>query len=245
MRGFRIGYIVTLSFLILFTGASLTLAFFKAPEGPQMPKYPEYPGSPALPYSAAEPAQGILPRIQQAMPGQPMQDIYYDDSTGSAMMPIATPTPYDYYQDPAQQEYQQKMDQYNKDVEKYQNDQKNFMKDKIVPYVKHVLVLWIVMLVAFELIGLGLVKIGSTLTGSAFAFTGVWAIIFGPIGMSVFLMNSLVSSYASRSEQPVSVEGIFQTTGFVGLAGVIILTVAGVLFEGVLKRRSHVAAPQA
>jgi hypothetical protein len=57
-------------------------------------------------------------------------------------------------------------------------------------------------------------------------------------------MNSLVSSYAVRSEQPVSVESIFQTTGFVGLAGVIILTVAGILFEGVLKRRSHSAMPQ-
>ena len=137
------------------------------------------------------------------------------------------------------------MEQYNKDLKSYQEDQKNFMSEKIVPYVKHLLVLWVILLVLFELIGLGLVKIGSTLTGSAFAFTGVWAIIFGPIGMSIFLMNSLVSSYASRSEQPVSVEGIFQTTGFVGLAGVIILTIAGVLFEGVIKRRARVAAPQA
>lgn len=244
MRGFRIGYIVTLSFLILFTGASLTLAFFRAPEGPKRPEYPDYPSNSTYPYSAGESAQGILPRIQQAMPGQPMQDLYYDDSTGSAMMPIATPTPYDMYQDPAQIEYQQKMDQYNKDVKKYQEDQKNFMSEKIVPYVKNVLILWIVMLVLFELIGLGLVKLGSTLTGSAFAFTGVWAIIFGPIGMSIFLMNSLVSSYASRSEQPVSVESIFQTTGFVGLAGVVILTVAGVFFEGVIKRRSRIVTTQ-
>lgn len=247
MRGFRIGYIVTLSFLILFTGASLTLAFYKAPQGPKMPTYPEYPSSPVVPLSnMSAPSQGMMSQIQQVMPGKANQNMYYDSSS-SAMMPapVVSPTPYDpYYQDPAQIEYQKKMEQYNKDYKQYQEDQKNFMKDKIVPYVKNVLVLWIVMLVGFELIGLGLAKLGSTLTGSAFAFTGVWAIIFGPIGMSIFLMNSLVSSYAVRSEQPVSVESIFQTTGFVGLAGVIILTVAGILFEGVLKRRSHSAMPQ-
>jgi hypothetical protein len=43
MRAYRVGFILTVSFLVLLSVICLTLGYMPAPTGPKAPEYPTYP----------------------------------------------------------------------------------------------------------------------------------------------------------------------------------------------------------
>jgi hypothetical protein len=181
MRAFRIGYILTVSFLIVLTVVTLTFGFYSAPTGPKAPAFPS------------------------------------STSLGS---------------DFSSEAYQTQYEQYQKDRDRYEAEQKNFLKDKIVPYARNVFVIWIFILLTFQVAGMVLSKYFSGMIGAAFSFSGVWAVIFGPLGGLLWFVSSLVSSFGARAEEEFTVVPIFQAVGISGLVGVLVLTLAGIILYG-------------
>jgi len=125
--------------------------------------------------------------------------------------------------------YAKQYDSYQKDQDRYEAEQKNFLNDKIVPYARNVFVIWIVLLLGFQVAGMVLSKYLSGLVGAAFSFSGVWAVVFGPLGGLLWFVNSLVSSFAGRAEEEFTVIPIFQAVGTASLIGVVVLTILGLV----------------
>ena len=136
-----------------------------------------------------------------------------------------------------QSTYQYPDSGYQSELERYQEDQKTFIKDEIIPYARTVLVGWVSMIVVFEIVGVLLVKIGQSLVGGAYAFTGVWAIIFGPIGSLFWFVSSLVSSFAGRANQDYSFDPIMKTLALTFIFGSVLLTLLGLVILGNLRFR--------
>lgn len=184
MRAFRIGFVFTLSFLLILTILMMTLGFYPAPVGPKAPEYPT--------------------------------------STTTSVYPSTTTASPD--------DYTKKYAEYDQAKKQYDQDQKTFLQDKIVPYARNVVVFWVLMLVLFEIAGVILVKRFSEVVGAGFAFSGVWAVIFGPFGGILWFVNSVVSSFGSRANQTFSADIIFQSVGIMALLGVIAMTATGFYF---------------
>lgn len=183
MRAFRIGYVVTLSFLLLLMVITLTLGYFPPPQGPKAPEYPS-----------------------------------------SSRYPSSSGTSYD------STDYSNQQRTYNERKKQYDEDQKRFLQDKIVPYTRNIFVSWIFMLVLFEVIGIVLVRSISEVVGAAYAFSGVWAVVFGPFGGLLWFINSIVSNFGTRAEQKISTETITTSIGMSALLGVIVLTTLGIFY---------------
>src|SRR4030067_1787529 len=162
MRAFRIGYIITLSFLLVLMIITLTFGFFPAPKGPEAPKYPSY------------------------------SDYSYTTSYTSTKK-------YD------TSKYESEQKKYREDQAKYQTEQKNFVQDKVVPYTRNVFVAWVVLVLLFQIIGLFLAKFGSDFVGAAYSFSGLWAVIFGPLSGIIWAAASLVSSFSRGAEAEVTI----------------------------------------
>lgn len=177
MRAFRIGYILTFSFLLVLMVVSMTFGFFPAPTGPKSPTYP----------------------------------------TSSS------------YSDPS---YSQNLTQYDKQQKQYQESQKTFLQEKIVPYARNVFVSWIILLITFQIVGMVAGYWGSGLVGAGFSFSGVWAVIFGPLGGLLWFANSLVASLGRTADNQFSLEPIYQAIGLTSLVGVIVMSVLGVFLYG-------------
>ncbi|HEY4694636.1 MAG TPA: hypothetical protein VIH52_01580 [Candidatus Nanoarchaeia archaeon] len=192
MRAFRIGYILSLSFLLILTVVTLTFGFYQPPSGP---KAPEYPDSSSSLYDSS---------------GDLSDDVYQRRLD----------------------ERDKQLDEYDAKQKIYEEQQKTFVKDKVVPYARNVFAFWVVMAVGFQVIGLLLSKFRSPLVGAAFSFSGVWAVILGPLGGLLWFVNSLVSSFATQAEQEFTTESIFQTIGLISLLGVALLTTLGLFFYG-------------
>ncbi len=187
MRAFRIGYVFTLSFLLILSVLMLTLGYYRAPVGPKAPEYPTSTTTPAMPST----------------------------TTSDTITSMDYTSPYT---------------EYEKAKKQYDQDQKTFLQDKIVPYARNVVVFWVLMLVLFEVAGVILVKQFSEVVGAGFAFSGVWAVIFGPFGGILWFVNSMVSSFGNRANQTVSADIIFQSVGIMALLGVIAMTATGFYF---------------
>lgn len=191
MKLFRIGFVLTLSLLLILMVGSITFGFFSAPEGPKRPKYPSYSSS---------------------------------SSFGSSSL-----------SNPRNSAYSTNLKKYEEESKKYEEEQKDFVKDKVVPYTRNVVVAWLILLIAFEAIGVVLTKFGSPLVGAGYAFSGVWAIFFGPIGGLIWFANSLVSSFSRQAEATFSIDPILQAVGIVSLIGVVALTALGIIFYGKIR----------
>ena len=136
-------------------------------------------------------------------------------------------------------EYEKQYEQYQQQMEKYNKEQKTFMQDEVVPYVRTVFVIWVVMFLLFQVIGVLLAKFGSAMVGAAYSFSGLWAILFGPLSGIIWLVGSvaigMVSSFGGEAEAEFTVRPIFQAVGLTSLIGVIVLTALGVLLFGRIK----------
>ncbi len=192
MKLFRIGFVLTLSLLLILMVGSITFGFFSAPEGPKRPSYPSYSNSSSFGSSSL------------------------NNSNSAANL----------------KKYEEESKKYQEESKVYQEEQKNFVKDKVVPYTRNVVVAWLILLVAFEAIGITLTKFGSPLVGAGYAFSGIWAIFFGPIGGLMWFASSLVSQFSTQAEASYSVDPILQAVGVVSFIGVISLTALGILFYG-------------
>lgn len=181
MRAFRIGYILTFSFLLVLMVVSMTFGFFPAPTGPKAPTYP----------------------------------------TSSS------------YSDPS---YSQNLAQYDKQQKQYQDSQKSFLQEKIVPYARNIFVSWIILLIMFQIFGMLIGYWGSGLVGAGFSFSGVWAVIFGPLGGLLWFANSLVASLGRSAESQFNADPIYQAIGLTCLVGVIVLMVLGIFLYGRVKQ---------
>lgn len=126
---------------------------------------------------------------------------------------------------------------YQTKLDRYKEDQKTFIKGEILPYTKNVLVGWVLTIVAFEIIGMLLVKMGQFLVGGAYAFTGVWAIIFGPIGSLFWFASSLIASFAGRANQDYSFDPIMKALALSLIFGSVFLTLLGLVILGNLRLR--------
>ncbi|HVZ11578.1 MAG TPA: hypothetical protein VG965_00980 [Patescibacteria group bacterium] len=199
-KSFRIGFIVTLSFMLILMVVATTIGFFPPPTGPKAPIYPTYPTGSTLTYGTT-------------------------------------------LNSPEETKYQNDMKKYQDDQKSYQDEQKNFVKDKIVPYAKGVLSSWVLAIIIFEVVGILLVKFGSPLVGSSFAFVGFWAVLFGPLGSFFWLVGSLVSSFAGRANQDYSLDPIFKMLAIVLLLGCVVLTLLGIFMIDNLNLKKR-AAPR-
>lgn len=188
MKAFRVGFIVTLSFLLLLSVVAGTLSFFPPPKGPQTPKMPDYPSSSSY---------GSNPALYQKQ----------------------------------QDDYNAQYKTYQEDTKTYQEKQKTFTQDKIVPYVRNIFVAWIGIVVVFEIIGLLFIQMNSSLVGGGFAFSGFWAVVFGPIGGMMWYASAIVSSFARTSENQFSSDPVLQAVCFASIIGVIVLSFVGFLLE--------------
>jgi hypothetical protein len=191
MRAFKIGYVLTLSFLLVLMVVTLTFGFFPAPSGPKAPTYPSSSSS---------------------------SDSLYGSSSSSSRSSSSS--------------YYKELQQYETDKAKYDKEQKNFVKDKVVPYTQGVFISWIVILLIFQIAGLLIAKFWASFIGAAYSFSGVWAVIFGPLGGLIWFASSLVSSFSGRAEETFSVDPILQGVGLTCLFGVALMTAAGIFFYG-------------
>lgn len=194
LSAYRVGYVITLSFMLIASMFTFTLGYYPPPEGPKRPEYPTY-------------SPGPIPLMQS------LQQI-----------------PYQY---PQQGDY----DKYQRELKQYEADQKNFIKDKIIPYTKRVLVGWILVIVLLEVIGLILTNAGQSFVGGAYAFSGVWAVIFGPIGSLVWFLSAIVSSFAGRANQDYSADPVLKAVSVALIFGSVVLTVFGLILIGNLRLR--------
>ncbi len=197
MKAYRVGYILTLSFLLVLFVVSATLGFYPAPKGPKAPEYPKYDS--------------------------------YGSSSGSYNDYYNSNSNYDSYND--------KLKQYDEDMKDYEAEQKSFMRKKVIPYVRNVFVFWIILLAAFQVVGLFLAKMGADLVGGAFAFSGVLAVVFGPFTGLIWFANSAVSSFSGRSQETFSLDPLWQALTLTSFLGILGLTVLGLLLFGPLHRR--------
>lgn len=162
---------------------------------------------------------------------------FYPAPKGQKMpeYPVSTNTTYD-YNDPVQvqrqqAEYKAQQDKYQSDLKSYQEQQKTFIQDKVVPYARNVFVVWITAVVVFEIIGLLFIKMGASLVGAGFAFTGFFAVIFGPLGGLMWYVSYLVSSFARGADQQFSSDPLFQAIAVTSIIGAIALAVVGYILE--------------
>lgn len=121
---------------------------------------------------------------------------------------------------------------YDKERARYGEEQQDFVGDKIVPYVRNVITAWIVTFVVFIIAGMFFARTYSEIVGAGFAFSGVFAVVFGPIGSLVWLTSSLVSAYSGRAAQEYNTDSIAQAAGITTLLGVITLTLLGIMWYG-------------
>lgn len=201
MKAFRIGYIVTFSFLLILMMVSMTVGFFPAPTGPKRPEYPKYDSSAS--------------RLQ-------LQQNSFDNGSLNTN----------------QDSYSAQMDEYENQLKIYEEEQKTFMQAKVIPYARNVFVVWLVLIIIFEAVGLLLSQAGDDLVGGGFALSGVWAVVFGPIGCLLWFVNSLVASMGTRVEQEYTLEPIWQALGITSLLGVVALLLLGLILSGAFRRNS-------
>lgn len=187
MKAFRVGFIVSLSFLLLLSVITGTLGFFPPPKGPKPPEYPKYPTS----------------------------SYTYNDPQYAKQ----------------QKEYSDAMKKYDDDTKTYQDSQKNFTQKNIIPYARNVFIAWIAFVVLFEIIGLLFVQMSSSLVGGGFAFTGFWALVFGPVGGLMWYASALVSSFARTSSQEFSSDPVLQAICLASIIGAAVLSAAGFVLE--------------
>ena len=139
------------------------------------------------------------------------------------------PTVYPY---PVVNKYSEDLKKYDEDMKVYKNTQKVFIKDKIVPYVRNIFVGWIAIVILFEALAIFFIKIGSDLVGSGYAFSGVWAIIFGPIGGLIWYASALISSFSKQAEQEFSSDPVLKAVTWASIIGVVVLTLLGNFLYG-------------
>ena len=207
MKALSIGYVLTLSFLLVFAVATITAGYFPAPIGP---KAPEYPDTSTLDYN-------ISPLSALSTQSQPVQAQAFPS-----------------YENP-QNSYQKSLSEYKAQKKQYEEDQKNFIEAKMIPYVRNVLVAWILVFVLFEVIAMVIAKLSSAVVGAGYAFSSVFAILFLPFWGSIFAINSLVSTLSQQADRTFSIDPITRTVGIVSLLAVVVLTIAGMIFFGGFK----------
>jgi hypothetical protein len=188
MKAFRVGFITTLSFLLVTAVVAGTLGFYLPPQGEKAPEYPlnNYPS-------------------------------YNNSDT------------VEYQQQRAL--YQQQQQAYQDQLKSYQESQKTFVQDKIIPYTRNVFILWILAIVIFEITGLLLIGMSSSLVGSGFVFTGFWAVVYWPIGGIIWYVNSIVSGFAGRANQEFSSDPLLQAVSLVSIGAVVLLSIVGLILE--------------
>jgi hypothetical protein len=76
-----------------------------------------------------------------------------------------------------------------------------------------------------------MVQMGSTLVGGGFAFSGFWAVVFGPVGGLMWYVGTLVSMFANTANQSYSADPLMQTISITSFAGVVVLSVVGFFME--------------
>lgn len=185
MRAFRIGYVFTLSFLLILAVVMLTFGFYPAPVGPKAPEYPTYPS------------------------------MSYDSTNTTAYSK-------------QQAEYDGLRKSYDEEKKQYDENQKTFLQTDIVPYARNVFMIWLLALVAFQVVGLLFVRrLGLPLVGAGYSFSGVWAVFLGPIGGFLWFASSIVSAFGQRANQQLVLDPLNQSIGIVSLLGVIVLSVLG------------------
>lgn len=173
-------------------------------------------------------------------PKGPKAPVYpnYQDYPSPYQSQSLTPTQNNPLAKPAIQvqddEYSKALKKYNDETKTYKERQLKFTNEKIVPYVRNVFVGWIAAVVAFELIGVLFIKIGSDLVGSGYAFSGMWAVIFGPIGGLVWYASAIISSFARTAEQEVSADPVLKAVTWATVIGVVVMTILGNFLYGKL-----------
>lgn len=133
--------------------------------------------------------------------------------------------------------YSEKMKQYDQDRKDYEAEQRTFVKRKVLPYVRNVFVFWIIVLGLFQVVGLFLARMGADLVGGAFSFSGVLAVLFGPLTGLIWFANATVQSFSGRVEEQLSLDPLWQALTIVSLLGIIGLTVVGLMLFGPLHLR--------
>lgn len=129
------------------------------------------------------------------------------------------------------QKYDVEMKKYDTDLKKYQEGQKTFAKDKIIPYARNVFVGWIMVILGIELVGLVVSSAGYQLVGGGWAFSGVWAILFGPIGSLLWYANTLIASFTRQAEQEYSTDPVLQAVAISCIVAVIAMSGVGIFLE--------------
>ncbi len=182
MKALKIGYILSLSFLLVLTVVTATFGFYPAPKGPKAPEYPK---------------------------------------TAS----------YDYTSD----SYKNQTTQYEAQRTQYDAEQKFFLQNQIVAYTRNVVVLWIFSLIVFGIVGLLLSLVKTEVVGAGYVFSGVWAVLYGPVGLMMWYVSGLVRTFGARAEQDFSTDSIFQSAAYICIFGVIVLTALGIV---IFRRKS-------
>jgi hypothetical protein len=181
MKAFSIGYIVTLSFLLVMTLLFATLGFYPAPVGPKSPQYPN------TSYSTSNMSQEEIERQASRLAA------------------------------------------YDRERKKYDEEQKTFASKHLLPYSRNVIVGWIGILVILQIIGVLFLRHTPHVAG-AYAFTGVWAVIFGPFVGTALIAGSVISTINASQAEPVPLDSFYKTVTFFGVLGCVALTTIGMRF---------------
>ena len=272
MKAVRVGYVFTLSLLIVIAGQFLLTHYYKPPTPPAIPQMPEYNYDdyntpvyddynyitppvgttipPVAPTMAIPPQdssdQGtpvtqpiIVPDQQmlnsvQAVPvlGRVEKNIFTSQS-GNVMWTGTT------------QGYSEDMDKYYEEMDNYDDKIKAYAKDEFIPYLKTLSMLAMVALALVTVLGIVLARIGFTTVGSAYALTGVWALVL-LMPASLLISLNITASIIPQDQQIYTyldplIGGVAWTAAILS----IVLTLAGIfLLESLnLKFPSHTHTP--
>lgn len=238
MKFFSLGFSVILAFLIFVAVMTLHMAYFPAPEGP---KRPEFPDSQSTPFSMGQSFSGearavpFLPNstepVTLPLPAQPSVTF---PSTSSAAPAIGTNV-----QQMFPDDYQSDYEKYQEEMDKYEEDSKEFMKEEMVPYIKNMIIRYLILLGVLGLISMIFVRFISVTVGGAYALGGLFGVLFGMIGGIFVIPYTVLSSMMASSDDAseiIDMTNFLSGIGWTAVAVVVVLTIATILLvDGMLK----------
>lgn len=223
MRWFNVGFCLVLAILVSIVMYCMNYGYYPAPQAPKLPKYPQA----SFTDQSYTPSQtGIVgSTINAFQQSQLAQKPVINPSTPPAQISTVIPSQnqIDYG------DYQAKMNQYRKEMDQYEKANKNYMKDKYLPYLKNMINRSFVAIVIVEVVAILIMRFISVTVGGAYAFGGLLGFfgwVFGGLMTIPFYFASLMSS---QTDSPIKVEEYLLSIGWSALFAVIVLTVIGVI----------------
>lgn len=256
VKAVKVGYVFTLSLLIVLAGVLLITHYYQPPTPPKAPEMPKpdfgddsyntpiyddiAPGNPVTsPVPVIEPITITPPPSfdngVELSPDSEWGEVTPLQSVSTMQtMPIVGRAQQTFMARPAQalwvgsSQSSDDWEKYDQEMRDYDDKLKAYAKDEFVPYVRTLGIIALVTLAVATIIGLVMAKGGLTTVGSAYAMTGIWGIIFFFPTCFLLTISTAATFLPVDNDASVYYDPIMSGIGWTAAIIAIILTIAGV-----------------